>query len=111
MAIRPIDLSTVYSQMDKVAKYSASQDQNAQLANSVNSSRLAQTETEKARQVQQTAANKVESEKVKPDGKQAQQRESEKKQHKENTEEEEEEEKKQKEIKDPLLGQHIDITR
>ena len=110
MAIQPIDLSTMYSQMDKVAKYNASQNQNAQLANSVSIGKSVQTNLEKAQQVKQTAKNELEAMNVNADGKQSEQNTSSKKQ-KQKKEEEAQPEKKQQEIKDPLLGQHIDITR
>jgi hypothetical protein len=108
MAIQPIDLSTMYSQMDKVAKYNASQDQNAQLANSVSIGKTVQTNLEKAQQVKQAATNELEAMNVNADGKQSEQNTGSKKKKKE---EEVQPEKKQQEIKDPLLGQHIDITR
>lgn len=112
MAIQPIDLSTMYSQMDKVAKFSASQDQNAQLSNSVNMNKTVQENLEKTKEVHQAAADKPEAVKVRPDGKQQTQLENRKgKQQKDGEQKEEEAQKKAKEIVDPLLGQHIDITR
>lgn|SRR5574344_965896 len=113
MAIQPIDLSTIYTQMDKVAKYNASQDQNAQLANSVNLNKTIQTNLEKTQQVQQTANNQIDAMKVKPDGKQSEQQDEEQKKKDKKKEEEVQKVNPQKtiEIKDPLLGQHIDITR
>ena len=55
MAIHPIDLSTVYSQMDKVAKYSASQNQQAQAASQVSNTQAANEQFQKTQGVQQAA--------------------------------------------------------
>lgn|SRR5574344_835771 len=111
MAIQPIDLSTIYTQMDKVAKYNASQDQNAQLANAVGMNKTIQENLEKTQQVQQAANNKVDTMKINPDEKKSEQENKDKQKKKEKDNVPEEAKKKLTEIKDPLLGQHIDITR
>lgn len=111
MAIQPIDLSVMYSQMDKVAKYNASSSQGAELANSVNRNKKIQEENEQKQQVKKAANEEVSSSKINADGKnnnQEEQKEKEKNKEKVQTEEQE---KIINEIKDPLLGQHIDITR
>ena len=51
MAIQPIDLSTVYSQMDKMGQFNASQIQSASMANRANMEKAAQQDSEKAKTV------------------------------------------------------------
>lgn len=112
MSIQPIDLQTVYAQIDKVARVAA-QDQNLQLANNMSIGKTQRANLEKTKQVQQTAAQEIDTETIKTDSKQSgslNQNQTKKKETEEK-EKEEEESKKQSEIKDPLLGQHIDITR
>ncbi|MBQ0039704.1 MAG: hypothetical protein KBS64_04700 [Treponema sp.] len=58
MAIQPIDLSTVYSQMDKMGQFNASQIQNAHMANRSHLEKTAQQDSEKARTVQEASKNK-----------------------------------------------------
>ena len=111
MALQPIDLSTVYSQMDKVAKYNASQTQTAQIAHQMGQERLTQVELQKSQSVNEAAKNKADSAKIKDGdgGQQAYGGSSGKKQRQE--EDQSSEEKKTVQITDPRLGQHIDITR
>ncbi|MCI7577018.1 MAG: hypothetical protein MST12_02045 [Spirochaetia bacterium] len=115
MAIQPIDLSTVYSQMDKMGQMNASQIQSAHMANRAHLEKSAQQDSEKARTVQETHKNK-DSNSIKADvnqgggagqglladdgttGKKAVQ------------EEVPVEKPKPYEIRDPNLGRHIDIT-
>ena len=109
MAIQPIDLSVMYSQMDKVAKYNASSSQGAALASSVNMSKKIQEENEQKQQVQKLSNEDVAANKINPNGKNNNQEEEKSK--KEKKDQAEEQEIKSIEIKDPLIGQHIDITR
>lgn len=67
MAIQPIDLSTVYSQMDKLGQIAASQTHAASFANDQAVQRVAKIQSEKAQSVQE-AENNSESTGVKEDG-------------------------------------------
>ena len=58
MAIQPIDLSTVYSQMDKMGQFTATQVQNAHMASRAHLEKAAQQDSEKARTVQEASKNK-----------------------------------------------------
>jgi len=108
MAIHPIDLSTVYSQMDKVAKYSASQNQNTELAGMVNMNKAVQDDMKKAQSVQETAKNsEADSAKIKDENSSDSEGSSPKKK---NNESQEEEKPRMVEIQDPGLGNIIDIT-
>lgn len=112
MAIHPIDLSVVYTQMDNVAKFNASQNQLAQAMNHASVEKGAMDNLEKSKTVQETAKNETVSTKIRNNGgsgggggyygsgkkKRGQGDDAEG----ENT---------QEEIRDPRLGQHIDITR
>lgn len=107
MAIHPIDLSTIYSQLDNVAKFNASQNQNVQNAAGIMHSVTVAQEAEKAKAVQETAKNESSADEIKDDSENSSSEEKEKSDKKENSQEEEH---KQIEITDPKLGQHIDIT-
>lgn len=115
MAIQPIDLSTVYSQMDKMGQFNASQTQSISMASRAHLEKSAQMDSEKARTVVETSKNS-ESNNIKSDvnqgggagqgllegdGNQSPQ-----------AEEEVQAAVKPKlyEIRDPNLGQHIDVT-
>ncbi len=111
MAIQPIDLSTMYSQMDNVAKFTASQNQLAQVGNQIGADRLAQDASEKAKTVQEVAKEDSEAGTINKDarngtsGGQGQTKEK-----KNKSDQEDAEKPKQYEFSDPLLGRHIDIT-
>lgn len=108
MAIHPIDLSTVYSQMDKVAKYSASQNQNTELAGMVNMNKAVQDDMKKAQSVQETAKNsETDSAKIKDENSSGNEGSPSKKK---NDDSHEEEKPRMIEIQDPKLGNIIDIT-
>ncbi len=108
MGIHPIDLSTVYGQMDQVAKYGASQNQNLQLLSQNVIEKAGQMQLEKSKTVQETGKDEQISPNVKKDGSgsggafyQSGRRK------KDNSQEEEETV--EAEFSDPSLGQHIDI--
>ncbi len=67
MAIAPIDLQTMYSQLNNVAKSSA-QEQMAQVAQSVQQVNHIQENLEESTRVQNTNNDKNESDTVNPDG-------------------------------------------
>lgn len=119
MALQPLDLSTVYSQMDKLGQINATQAQNISSAARSHVEKAARQDAEKSQAVQQAAENK-DSAKIKADvnqgggagqglidggnsggsdrkGRQAQ-------------EIEQVLPKKTYQIRDPKLGRHVDIT-
>ena len=110
MAIQPIDLSTMYSQMDNVAKFTASQNQLAQVGNQIGADRLAQDASEKAKTVQEVAKEESEAGIINKDAENGSSDEQGQSKGKKNAEEQEEDAPKQYEFSDPLLGRHIDIT-
>jgi len=111
MAIQPIDLSTMYSQMDNVAKFSASQNQLAQVVNQMGADRVAQDTSQKAKTVQEVAKEDSEAGTINKDarnGSSGEQMQGKGKRNKDG--QEEETPPKQYEFTDPRLGRHIDIT-
>lgn len=116
MALQPIDLSTIYSQMDKVGQFNASQTQGAAMANRTRLERTAQEDTQKANTVQQASKDK-DSNKIKADvnqgggaGQTLIGEDQNKKEQKDQLEAEEVPVRRVYEFKDPNAGQHIDIT-
>ena len=110
MAIQPIDLSTMYSQMDNVAKFSASQNQLAQVVNQVGADRVAQDTSEKAKTVQEVAKEDSEAGTINKDARKGSSNEQRQAKARNKDSQEEEEPPKQYEFTDPRLGRHIDIT-
>lgn len=115
MAIQPIDLSTVYSQMDKMGQFNAAQVQNSHMASRVHLEKTAQQDSEKAKIVQESSKNK-ESNNIKADvnqgggaGQGLLEGESREKKEVSDMKEEEKPASKLYEIRDPNLGQHIDL--
>ena len=110
MAIQPIDLSVVYSQMDNVAKFNASQNHSVQFANQHGRDRTAAENLEKSKTVQNASQKEVDSNTVKNDleqnGSAGQGMYSGNKKKRE----EEIEVPLQEECADPMLGNFIDIT-
>ncbi len=110
MSIHPIDLSTVYSQMDKVAKYNASQNQALQAFNQNFIEKSAQAQLEKSKTVQEAAQNESSSTKIKKDGSGAGGGASGQGSRKKDGEGESESQSSSgPEFTDPRLGLHIDI--
>ena len=112
MAIHPIDLSVVYTQMDNVAKFNASQNQVAQAINQSALDKGAIDNLEKSKTVQEAAKNESTSTKIKKDGGSgggsgAYQGNGKKRR---SSEEENKKSDGQQEISDPRLGLHVDIT-
>ncbi|GEM_PF-539824 len=113
MAIQPIDLSVVYSQMDNVAKFNASQNQLVQSANQQGRDRTAEQNLQRSKTVQEAAKQEVGSNTIKNDlqeggagsGPQGQ---GKKKKRRDDTEAQELPPSPQ-EFTDPCLGNRIDI--
>ncbi|WP_147614794.1 hypothetical protein [Treponema pectinovorum] len=107
MAIQPIDLSTIYSQMNNVAKNVAHQQQGAQLTQALQESNFIRQNAEMASQVHKTAEGEAKSAKIKGDGSGGEKSFSQENKKKDN--EDTQENKKLTEIKESYLGQNIDI--
>ena len=109
MGLQPIDLSTIYSQMDKVAKYAASQNQVSQLASQQRQEKASFDQLEKSKTVQE-AKEQSSTSGIKKDGSQGgSSGAAAGRQDKKNTQDEDELESAPGEFTDPRLGQHIDI--
>lgn len=114
VGIQPIDLSTVYSQMDKMGQMNASQVQNAHLANRQHLEKAAQLQAQKAQSVNETAQS-GEPAKIKADVNQGggfgqALMQDEEKQDPSRREAHDEEKPAPYEIRDPKLGRHVDVT-
>ena len=106
MAIQPIDLQTIYSQMSNVAKNVAHQQNGNQLTQAMQENVAVQQEQERLSQVHKTAENEANTSQVKDEGHQNNSFQNQKK-----SKEEEPEKKKLTEIRESFLGQNIDISR
>ncbi|MDR3284716.1 MAG: hypothetical protein LBS97_06020 [Treponema sp.] len=108
MAIQPIDLQTLYSQLDTVAKTVMQQQQGAQLTHAMRAAELTRQETEKNTAVRELTQENEGMEAINDrtsSGKQNQEgRDKQKKQP-----EMQEEAKHFSPIKDPNLGRHVDV--
>jgi len=111
MALQPIDLQTMYSQMANVAQRVASEGQGAALSQSIQSQSAAAQSLLQSQTVQKAAANEAQTGKIKADAKGAQEQASGEKKKKPDSQEDEAPAKKEYEITDPTLGVHINITR
>ncbi len=108
MGISPIDLQTMYSNMNNIAKTVANQQQGVQLAQQLQESKIVQQNAEKAAQVHKAADNEAKSTSVHDDAK-----------HHSGTShggdgkkrDEESPEQEILEIRESYLGNHIDIER
>ncbi len=115
MAIQPVDLSTVYSQMDKMGQLNASQTQAMQFSNRQYLDRAAEVQTEKSQSVQETAKDKdsstIQADVSQGGGSGQDMVQAEKKTNRKNTEKDDSSSDKPKlyEIKDPRLGNRLDI--
>ncbi|MCR5724572.1 MAG: hypothetical protein K6G80_05750 [Treponema sp.] len=108
MAIHPIDLQTMYSQMNNVARSVANAQQGAQLSQQLQEGAVIRQNLEKAQMVKKAANDESKSGTVNEDGHRHSdmQGQGEKKQ-----DAEEPESYQNNEIRESYLGQHIDITR
>ena len=111
MAIQPIDLSTMYSQLDNVAKFSASQAQHSQNVGHVFQEQEALQDLQKSQAVQQAAKDGAETGLIRDGGGNGQGAPySNEKKKNERHEEEEQEVPTVVQLRDPMVGQHVDIT-
>ncbi len=110
MGISPIDLQTMYSNMNNIAKTVANQQQGVQLAQQLQESKIIQQNAEKVAQVHKAADNEAKSTGIHDDEKHhGGEFQSKNGQHK--NEGEAEQKKKALEIRESYLGLHIDIER
>jgi len=110
MAIQPIDLQTLFTQMDKVAKTQTAQREGQALQQAIQGVQLQKKMDEQVKAVNETRNIGEDGvEKVKDREKQTQNSGDEKKKEKEKQETSEEEEK-DSVIFDPRLGRNIDIS-
>ena len=112
MAIAPIDLQTLYSQLDKVGKTYGNQAQALQMQNAITDVEKAKQQLEEQKKIASTAMPEEEDTQRVKDRQYRNPQNSEKKQNSESEEEidEEKEQKPKRSIfQDPNLGQHIDV--
>lgn len=110
MAIQPIDLQTLFSQLEKVSKTVSHQQQGIQVQNAIQQEIIEKRNTEKKQAVLQTASDEVDITKVK------ERKASSNKQ--ENTPSDNNQKKREEEapqviievITDPNLGKHLDVS-
>jgi hypothetical protein len=111
MAIQPIDLQTLFTQVDKVAKTQSALREGAAIQQSIQGVHLQEKTEERIQEVNEAQNMGEGTQKVKDRGAREQDSDRKKKQSGE-TEEEDEEEKKAKPsiFRDPTLGHNIDIS-
>lgn len=110
MSVQPIDLSTMYSQLDNVAKFNASQNASTQVSNQLNINKAAQNNLEKSKSVNEVSKDEGDSVKVNKDGHNNSDEENSSAETNSNVDQKEKIEKpRQWEFTDPRLGRHVDI--
>lgn len=109
MALQPIDLQTMYSQMANVAQRISGETQGAVLAQSMQRQGIVNQELQQSQTVQRAASNEAETGKIKSDSRGNSQNQS-SGEKKKNPAPMAEAEKKEYEIRDPLLGQRVNVT-
>lgn len=108
MALQPIDLQTMYSQMANVAQRVSGETQGAALAQSMQQQGIINQNLRQSQTVQRAAENKAETGKIKQDGSGNSETPGQGKKKQTQTDEQESE-KKEYEIRDPLLGQRVNL--
>ena len=110
MAVQPIDLQTMYSQMSNLAQRVSHEQSSAQLSQAVTQQTALNQDMQKAQSVQKAAENESKTGQLKEDGKGNgtvySQAHNGKPKHEEQNEAPE-----KHEIREEYLGQHINITR
>jgi len=108
MAIQPIDLQTLFTQMDKVAKQKSAEKEGLVLQQSLQGAVNLKKTEEKVRSVNETKDPEDGAERIKDNNarKQNQEESTEKKDEKKETDDEQQLDV----IKDPDLGKHIDVS-
>jgi hypothetical protein len=112
MAIQPIDLQTMYSQMATVASNVARQQDETKMSEEVKQSAIVRQNSEQAKRVKKAASEETDTMRVQADGKQNGKKErSAAKDQKRKPEKPESDEPDDDIFQEPYLGRHIDITR
>lgn len=109
MALQPIDLQTMYSQMANVAQRVSGETQGAALSQQIQQQEAANQNLRQSQAVQRAAENQSEAGKIKKDGSGNSQN-AEAQDKKGGRQRPEEGEKQKYEIRDPLLGQRVDLV-
>ena len=110
MAVQPIDLQAVYTQMDKAAQIASRAQNGLQLANAMQESRIVRETAEQASQVQKAAQNEAEIKMRDSDQKSSGGAPQDGKKRRRDADSQSPETPRQNEIRELYLGQHIDIT-
>lgn len=108
MAIAPIDLQTMYANMNNVARTVSNQQQGAQLAQQLHENQVIQQNSEKANSVHKAAENEAKSGMVNEDG---HQQSGQQNQNNRKDKDNQNPAPKVNEIRESYLGQHINIER
>ena len=112
MGVSPLDLQTMYANMNNVAKVASHMQQGAVLAQQLQESKIIQQNAEKAAQVHKAADNEAKSTGINDEGHQGGTSYGNgKRKNQEQPEENQASSKKAGEIRESYLGIHIDITR
>ena len=112
MGVSPLDLQTMYANMNNVARTVSHQQQGAVLAQQLQESKIIQQNAEKAAQVHKTADNEAKSSGINDEGHQGDSSFASGRGRKNNQESSDEAEKgKETEIRESYLGRHINIER
>ncbi len=111
MAVQPIDLQVMYTQMDKLAQTVSRQQNGLQLANAMQENEIIQQTKEQAQAVQKAAQNEAEIKMRDNDKKSSNNGQSHNgKKHPKKQDDDSPDTPQQPEIRELYLGQHIDIT-
>lgn len=110
MAIAPIDLQAIYSQMGHLAKVAADQQDGGRLSQQLSESKFIQQNAEKAKTVAKAADNESKTMVVGKDGRRNSQQEQESDGKKEKSSDEALNVPKLSEIRESYLGNHINIS-
>ncbi|MBQ8013117.1 MAG: hypothetical protein IJ257_01795 [Treponema sp.] len=109
MGVSPIDLQTMYANMNNVARSVSHQQQGLVLAQQLQEAKIIQQNSEKAAQVHKTADNEAKSSGIKDEGHQGSSHYG--SSGKRGESEQKENPRRESEIRESYLGIHIDIER
>lgn len=109
MGVSPIDLQTMYANMNNVARSVSHQQQGLVLAQQLQEAKIIQQNSEKAAQVHKTADNEAKSSGIKDEGHQGSSQYG--SSGKRGGSEQKENPRRESEIRESYLGIHIDIER
>ena len=111
MGVSPIDLQTMYANMNNVARLTSHQQQGFVLAQQLQESKIIQQNAEKASQVHKAADNDAKSTEINDEGSQGGGTWAGGKNKKKQSNDGNQEPKKEAEIRESYLGRHINIER